>query len=94
LCFWKDHLFILDRNHRVIFEVDPESKRVLAEHSFGQMELAPEVAYRALYPTGAMEGLAVDDEFFWLITDNNGMPRIKYPKDARPTLFRCPRPKS
>jgi hypothetical protein len=94
LCFFDGHLFVLDRNHRVILEVDPEAKRVLAEHEFGQMELGEEVAYRTVYPTGTMEGVAVDDKYFWLVTDNNGLGRIKYPKDARPTLFRCLRPKS
>jgi uncharacterized protein YjiK len=93
LCYWNGLLYVLDRNHRVIFEVDPERKRVLAELSFAQMELDPELAYRTAYPTGTMEGLAVDENYFWLVTDNNGFGRIKYPKDARPTLFRCPKPR-
>jgi uncharacterized protein YjiK len=92
LSFLDGHLFVLDRNHRVILEVDPAEKRVLAEHEFGRMELNEEVAYRTVYPTGTMEGVAVDEKYFWLVTDNNGMGRIKYPKDARPTLFRCLRP--
>jgi hypothetical protein len=39
-----------------------------------------------------MEGLAVDENQFWLVTDNNGLGRERYPLDTRPTLFRCPRP--
>lgn len=93
LSFFGGHLFVLDRNHRCIFEVDPSTKRVLAEHGLAQMELAEEVAYRTAYPTGTMEGLAVDETSFWLVTDNNGYGRIKYPRDARPTLFRCSRTK-
>jgi uncharacterized protein YjiK len=93
LAFWRDALYVLDRNHRAIFEVDPATKRVRAELSFAQMELAPEMTYRTAYPTGTMEGLAVDDKYFWLVTDNNGLGRAAYPKDSRPTLFRCPRPK-
>jgi uncharacterized protein YjiK len=93
LCFWGGRLYILDRNHRAIFEVDVAKKRVLAELSFGQMEVAEEFAYRTVYPTGTMEGLAVDENYFWLVTDNNGLGRIKYPKDPRPTLFRCPKPR-
>jgi uncharacterized protein YjiK len=92
LAFADGHLFILDRNHRCILEVDPEQKRVLAEYSFGQMEVAEEVAYKTIYPTGTMEGLAIDPQYFWLVTDNNGLPRFKYPRDIRPTLFRCSRP--
>jgi uncharacterized protein YjiK len=94
LSSWQDRLYVLDRNHRCVFEVDPKAKRVVAEYSFAQMELAEDAAYRTAYPTGTMEGLAVDENYFWLITDNNGFGRIKFPRDARPTLFRCPRPKS
>jgi len=93
LSFFGERLFVLDRNHRCIFEVDPATKHVLAEHGFGQMELAEDVAYRTAYPTGTMEGLAVDENSFWLVTDNNGFGRIKYPRDARPSLFRCVRSK-
>lgn len=85
-------LFILNRNHRCIFEIEPDNKRVLAEYRFGQMEVAEEVAYFSDYPTGAMEGLAIDDDYFWMITDNNGKGRIKNSSDFRPTLFRCKRP--
>jgi uncharacterized protein YjiK len=92
LSFFEGHLFILDRNHRCIFQVEPESKRVVAEYSFAKMELAEEVAYKNDYPTGAMEGLAIEKDYFWLVTDNNGKTRFKAPRDNRPTLFRCPRP--
>ena len=92
LSFWEGKLFILDRNHRTILEVNPTTKKVISEYSFAQMELAENVAYRTAYPTGTMEGLAVDREFFWMVTDNNGFGRIKYPKDSRPTLFKCRRP--
>ena len=93
LAFAGENLFILDRNHRCIFEVDPKTKRVLSEYSYAQMELGEQVAYQSDYPTGAMEGLAIDNDFFWLITDNNGKGRFKFPGDSRPTLFRCKRPK-
>jgi hypothetical protein len=39
-----------------------------------------------------MEGLAVDKNYFWLVTDNNGWVRKKFPDDSRPTLFKCARP--
>jgi uncharacterized protein YjiK len=93
LAFANHRLLILDRNHRCIFEIEPETKRVLAEYSFAQMELDKTVAYFTDYPTGTMEGLAVDGEYFWMITDNNGKGRIADAADSRPTLFRCKRPK-
>jgi uncharacterized protein YjiK len=93
LSWFDDHLFVLDRNHRVILEVDPTTKKVIAEYDFAQMELQPEFAYHTAYPTGTMEGLTVDKDYFWLITDNNGEARYKNPRDTRPTLFRSKRPK-
>ena len=92
LAFFEGKLFVLDRNHRCILEVDPSTEKVLAEYRFGQMEMAEEFAYITDYPTGTMEGLAVDEEFFWLVTDNNGRGRFKDREDFRPTLFRCKRP--
>jgi hypothetical protein len=92
LASFEGRLFVLNRNHRCIFEVEPETKRVVAEYNYGKMELQEDVAYRSEYPTGAMEGLAVDKEHFWLLTDNNGKARFKHPNDVRPTLFRCKRP--
>ena len=85
-------LYVLLRESRCVLKVDPKSHRVLAEYSFRDMEREPEFLYRLLYPTGNMEGLAVDRDYIWLVTDNNGLGRVKYPKDIRPTLFKCKRP--
>jgi uncharacterized protein YjiK len=92
LAFHNGKLFVLDRNHRSILEVDPSSKKVLAEYSFGQFEISEEFGYFTDYPTGAMEGLAIDENYFWLVTDNNGRGRFKARDDFRPTLYRCRRP--
>ena len=87
-------LYVLLRESRCVLAVDPATHRVLEEFSFKEMEREPEVLYRSLFPTGQMEGLAVDRDFIWLVTDNNGTGRGKYPRDIRPTLFRCRRPTS
>lgn len=94
LAWFRGRLYVLLRDKRSILEVDPSSHRVLAEFPFGAMERARDAAYFSPYPTGAMEGLAVDENYFWLVTDNNGCGRKAHPKDIRPTLFRCPRPPS
>jgi uncharacterized protein YjiK len=86
------HLFLLLRHQRLILEMDLDRKEVLAEYDFYAIEEAREHQYVKEYPTGAMEGLAVDDQFFWLVTDNNGFPRKSAGADRRPTLFKCPRP--
>jgi hypothetical protein len=93
LSFRDGHLFILLRHHRVILEVEPATRQVLAEYNYGAMEESPEHQYFKEYPTGAMEGLAIDDKYFWLVTDNNSLARRQAPNDRRPTLFKCARPR-
>jgi hypothetical protein len=93
LCWFRGELFILMREDQVILRVNPHSHQVLAEYNFSRMESAPEAKYRKIiWFAGVMEGLAVDQNEFWLVTDNNGLGRERYPRDSRPTLFRCPRP--
>jgi hypothetical protein len=92
LSWFEGALYVLLRESRCVLQVDPKGHRVLAEYSFRDMEREPEVLYRLLYPTGNMEGLAVDRDYIWLVTDNNAQGRVKYPKDIRPTLFKCKRP--
>jgi hypothetical protein len=90
LSWHNGHLFVLCRHHRVILEVEPRTRRLLAE--FDYREIEDRLGYRTRYPTGIMEGLTVDDEHLWLVTDNNGMPRGPAGVDTRPTLIRCRRP--
>jgi hypothetical protein len=103
LRFWEPHysdlswhrgtLYVLVRESRTILAVDPDSGQVRAEYDYHAIELDPEFQYQLVVPfAGVMEGLAVDDDHFWLLTDNNHRPRLRYPHDRRPTLFRCLRP--
>ena len=91
---WHDGaLYALLREHHLILKIDPATKKVLAQYDFEGMEKGREVVYRTrFFGVGVMEGLAVDDDFFWLCTDNNGLPRKRFPQDTRPTLFKCRRP--
>lgn len=84
-------LHVLLRESRCILAVDPVSHQVLVEYNFKEMERQPEVLYRSLFPTGQMEGLAVERDYIWLVTDNNGTGRARAPTDTRPTLFKCRR---
>lgn len=84
-------LYALLRESRCVLAVRPSDHRVLVEYDFKEMERAPEVLYRSLFPTGQMEGLAVERDFLWLVTDNNGTARARFPGDTRPTLFKCRR---
>jgi glutamine cyclotransferase len=94
LCWFDGALYALMREDHVILKINPATHRVLAEYNFAAMENDREVAYYKVVPlvTGVMEGLAVNKDYFWLCTDNNGLGRKKYPRDTRPTLFQCRRP--
>jgi hypothetical protein len=90
LCWFENKLWVLCRQHRVILEVDPENHRILSEYDYGNVEAS--LGYRTQLPVGIMEGLAVSRDVFWLVTDNNGMPRNSAPRDIRPSLLRLKRP--
>lgn len=91
LSVYRGVLYALLRESRCVLAVQPETHQVLAEYDYRDMEREPEVLYRSLFPTGQIEGLAVDEDAIWLVTDNNGTGRARYPTDIRPTLFRCKR---
>ncbi|MDX1952598.1 MAG: esterase-like activity of phytase family protein [Verrucomicrobiota bacterium] len=86
------YLYVLCRHHQAILQMEPATRRVVAEFDYSQIEEAAENVYLRDFPTGTMEGLAVDSHYIWLITDNNGKGRRQDPADTRPTLFKCPRP--
>lgn len=90
LSWFGGHLWILCRQHRVVLEMDPAGLQVVAEYDYEAAEDA--LGYRKNFPVGIMEGLAVDRDSIWLVTDNNGLERRSAPGDIRPTLIRCPRP--
>ena len=94
LCWFDGALYALLREDHVILKINPTTHLVLAEYDFAGMENDPDAAYYKVVPlvTGVMEGLAVDKDYFWLCTDNNGLSRKHHPGDTRPTLFRCRRP--
>jgi len=87
LVWFKDRLWVLLRHERVVLEVDPRRPTVLAEYDFRALE--DELGYQKHFPTGIMEGLWVDRDGIWLLTDNNGLGLQTAPADRRPTLVQC-----
>ena len=92
LCWFDGALYALLRENRLVVKIDPKAKSILAEYSFAGLEKEVPLGYDNLYGTSAMEGLAVDRDFIWLVTDNNGRGRKGAPDDIRPSLVRCLRP--
>ena len=92
LCWFDGALYALLRDNRLVVKIDPATKSILAEYSFAGLEKVVPLGYDNLYGTSAMEGLAVDRDFIWLVTDNNGRGRKGARDDIRPSLVRCLRP--
>jgi uncharacterized protein YjiK len=92
LSWYDGKLFVLCRQHRVVLQIDPDTHAVLAEYDYRRLE--DQLDYLKELPVGVMEGLAVDRDYLWLATDNNGMGRRAAPKDTRPTLLKCRRPEA
>ncbi len=93
LCWFDGALYAILRESSLVLKIDPVTHKPLAEYDFRDLEEAKGRAYRKFYPTSVMEGLYVERDFIWLVTDNNGFGRVSKPYDSRPSLFRCPRPK-
>jgi hypothetical protein len=90
LCFFDGALYALLRDAKLILKIDPQSRRILAEYDYFAVE--QKEAYLSWLAYGSMEGLAVDRDCFWLVTDNNGLGKLRNFREKRPTLLRCPRP--
>lgn len=92
-CYFEGALFAVLRENHVVVKINPETKRIIAEYDYAEVERAADVAYENDTATASlMEGLVVDEKYFWLCVDNNGRSRKMFPNDPRPTLFRCLRP--
>jgi hypothetical protein len=74
----------------VILEVQPDTRAVLAEYDYREVEAG--LGFNTFNLVGLMEGLAVERDWFWLVTDNNGLARRGTTRDTRPVLLKCRRP--
>jgi hypothetical protein len=94
LCWFDGSLFVLLRERGLILQVDPDRHAVVAEFECKPITKTAATAYRfwRFFHTTGLEGLAVSRDHFWLVVDNNGLPRKADSHDFRPTLYRCRRP--
>jgi hypothetical protein len=92
-CWFEGALFAVLRENHVVVKINPETQRIVAEYDYGAIEHAPDVAFETDNPMASLiEGIAVDQKYIWLCTDNNGRGLKNSPADTRPLLFKCPRP--
>jgi hypothetical protein len=86
-------IFALHRNAYVIHELIRDEQGVYHEGqgwSYEHIVKAPEYAYQDMQ-YGHAEGLVVDDGYFYLVLDNNDVPRLKDSNDRRPLLIKAKR---
>lgn len=83
-------LYALMREEQSIVEVDPSDRSVTRVLRYHDIEFAKDHRYRTLVPlSGVMEGVLVEGNTVWLLTDNNGQGRYADQSDRRPSLFKC-----
>ncbi len=76
--------YSLERNLFKICRRDDDFKEASC-WSYAHVELAEELRYQSTY--GVAEGIAVDNEYIYLVTDNNEKPLVNAPNDRRPRLW-------
>ncbi len=95
LSVWQNQLYVLERNHHRVCVWRP-----VAQAAPDEMSRCYSFAYQHAQwgfesgPYGTAEGLLVEDQALWVITDNNGKPRLipqgdqaGEPTDKRPILL-------
>jgi uncharacterized protein YjiK len=86
-------ILVLERAASAISRLDYTEDTVVVSPvwSYDQIENSDELRYAdTLFRCG--EGLALDDEYAYVILDNNGEARYSNPEDKRPLLFIMERP--
>jgi hypothetical protein len=92
--FWyQNSLYVLERNAYLISKLTKKNEQF--EESFGwsfhHIITRNELKYSDMR-YGKAEGFCLDDNYVYVIFDNNGMPRAARPNDRRPLLLIMVRP--
>lgn len=88
LYYFEDEIFALHRNAELIHhwvKDDAGKFRESKQWSYEHIVNAPEHQYQDTQ-YGHAEGLAVDENYFYIVIDNNKNPKAKQKNDARPLL--------
>ncbi len=86
-------IYALHRNAYLVHELVKDANGEYQEGrswSYQHIVKHPDYAYQDMQ-FGHAEGLAVDDDYFYLVVDNNMNPSLKNPNDSRPILIQAKR---
>lgn len=93
LYYFEGVVYALHRNAYMIHELIKDDQGLYQEGqawSYKHIVKSPEYAYQDMQ-FGHAEGLAVDQDYFYIVIDNNNNPRLKNPNDKRPLLIKAKR---
>lgn len=96
LYFYKNTVYVLQRNAFIITKFKRDKNNYLVETdgwSYRHIETMPSYRYADM-TYGKAEGLCIDDQYVYIIIDNNGDHRAGHPGDRRPLLMVFERPEN
>lgn len=91
IVFYRDAIYTLERNASAVCKRDAATLQATSCFSYAQIENNPANRY-ADSRYGLGEGLAIDDQWIYIVFDNNDQPRLSNPQDRRSLLLRMPIP--
>jgi len=99
--FFNGNLYVLVRSHRLILKMNPQDGTILATYDYRKYEEDSKNVYVKIPSIGSgndpdgygvMEGLAVNQNSFFVATDNNMLPLKSNLLDNYPRIFEFERP--
>ncbi len=87
MIFYKRHLYLCYRNNREIWKVNCQNFKTVNILSYKAVVDDEQFVYNTGERFGIVEGLYIDDNYIYLMTDNNSSQRQADNDDFRPTLF-------
>lgn len=88
ICFYQGTVYVLQRNAYLVasLRLGMEGCEEVGAWSYAHIERDPRWEYVDMR-YGHGEGLVMDDDYLYIVLDNNGDPRSTNPGDSRPLLF-------
>ncbi|MBC2717665.1 MAG: hypothetical protein HF978_20370 [Desulfobacteraceae bacterium] len=88
LCRYKNDLYILERNAFLISQLKRDNNKLVETIGWSYRHIETITPYRYVdMEFGKAEGLCMDDDYIYIIFDNNGDHRADTPDDCRPLLM-------
>jgi hypothetical protein len=88
LCRFRNNIFVLERNAYLFSKLKKANNQLIETKGWSYRHIETDEANRYEdMEFGKAEGLCIDDQFIYIIIDNNNDPRAADPDDRRPILM-------